>query len=79
MIMINTLRLNLTKLIILAASGLILLFFLTNTVFSQSPSPTTAAPTTPSLTFPIDGLGGCGDLEACTSYCEDPIDRKSVV
>ena len=62
------------KLLTIFAS--ILMFFAT-TVFSQSPSPAPAATSGFSLNFPVESLGGCDSLEACTTYCEDPVNYNS--
>src|SRR3990167_5517959 len=70
--------LNLNRIIILVVIGLFLSFFLTTNAFSQDASPaSSAAPAAATLTFPIDDLGGCKDLGACTSYCEDPVHYNS--
>ena len=52
----------------LVLMAIFLLFSVTTSVFSQSPT---------SLSFPVDELGGCTNLEGCTNYCEDPVNYNS--
>src|SRR3989344_6132677 len=50
------------------------LFFATTSVFSQTPSPDQQTDTSSfNLTYPIEDLGGCKNLEECANYCEDPV------
>ncbi|TSC65906.1 MAG: hypothetical protein CEO21_304, partial [Microgenomates group bacterium Gr01-1014_80] len=81
--MTTTLSLNISRLLILAASLIIAAFFVINTIFAQSPSPATspapegAPAATSDFQFPVNDLGGCENIEACTNYCEDPTNYNS--
>ncbi len=75
--MTKALTVNITKLILIAITGFILLFFIVNKAFAQSPSPQASAAPAANFTFPIKDLGGCSDLGTCTKYCEDPVNYNS--
>src|SRR3989344_972355 len=74
-----TLRLNLTRILVLLAATFTLFTFIANPVFSQSPTPRESTEVVSDLQFPIKELGECKDLGSCTKYCEDPINQNSCV
>src|SRR3989344_3164045 len=74
-----TLRLNLTRILVLLAATFTLFTFIANPVFSQSPTPGESTEVVSDLQFPIKELGECKDLGSCTKYCEDPINQNSCV
>ena len=72
--------LSLTKFarfLLVGTIGIFLSFFVSTSVFSQTPPPEPTAGTGLNLTFPVEDLGGCNNLEECTNYCEDPINQNS--
>ncbi|TSC66624.1 MAG: hypothetical protein CEO21_138 [Microgenomates group bacterium Gr01-1014_80] len=74
----RSLVLNLSRIILLSLTGLVLSFFLASNAFSQDASPAgSPAPTAAEFTFPIEDLGGCADLASCTSFCEDPVNHNT--
>ncbi|KKQ09444.1 MAG: hypothetical protein US19_C0014G0016 [Candidatus Daviesbacteria bacterium GW2011_GWB1_36_5] len=76
---------NLTKFIFQIFSVALILLFSATSVFSQaaSPAPSGSPAQDPNqsteinLTYPVDDLGGCNNLEECTDYCEDPVNYNS--
>lgn len=72
--MSSLIGINKSRLIILTLAAVVMMFFATKVVFSQTPSP---AASTTGLNFPIAELGGCTNLESCTNYCEDPVNYNS--
>ena len=74
------LSINYLKSVLFLISVFVLMFFAANLVFSQSPAPEdegSAAPPAVALVFPIEELNGCESMEACTNYCEDPVNYNS--
>ena len=75
-------RINFARYIIFFFAAFVVLFFV-NKIFAQSPSPSSSpAPSgspasTSEFAFPVKDLGGCNSLEACTNYCEDPVNYNS--
>src|SRR3989344_3047492 len=67
---------KLIRVISILAFGVFLSFFVSTSVFSQTPTPEEIQ-TTLNLSYPIEVLGGCENLDECASYCEDPINQNS--
>ena len=57
----------------------LLAFLIAFTAHAQTPSDPEDVAAKYGVTFPIAGLGGCGDLTSCRTYCEDLLNSSSCI
>lgn len=63
----------------LLALIVVLFVAMVQNIFAQgaSPAPSPGTAEVGGVTFPIPELGGCADLNSCTSYCDDPVNHTA--